>query len=348
MKDKIELVRSLLDSENSEGALKILRSLKKDYEYDLLTGEACRIGGFFHEAAAHYRKFIKKSRPDIFRLEAMNKLAACSRALGDKKNAFGWGKKALSYSVKKGFDTLDSRIELAMAQRLAGDFPGALTEIRRIAAFFMKNGDFAGLSYMLWSAGGIYRLQGEFAKAEEAFGRALKLAKRAGDRSLQVYALFGLAGALRIAGRVEDSYRTYLKASKLAGGDDTFANAYSFCGMANSLRQKGELDRAKGSYKNSLKLYTRIGDKVDLGFVHWGLGEIQKKKGQFGAALEKFLKAGELFRSGFEKRGEILNDISLAQVYYLRGKTELADRIYFKALARAKKEKLHTYLEIFT
>ena len=96
------------------------------------------------------------------------------------------------------------------------------------------------------------------------------------------------------------------------------------------------------------ELYSSINDTVDLGFVKWGKADILKHQGNLKAALTTLLEAKKLFGASDEIRGQLLTEISLAQIYYLQGQKKLADTIYDKAVARARKENLRTYLESLT
>ena len=58
-----------------------------------------------------------------------------------------------------------------------------------------------------------------------------------------------------------------------------------------------------------------------------------------------FEEAKKLFANSDEIRGQLLTEISLAQVIYALGDKAKADKIYFAAVTRAQKENLHTYLE---
>jgi len=346
-----EKLLSLIEEGELEKALSSLR--KKEFKtsvyYSFFMGEIYRIKGFFYKAASNYESFLKCRDIDIrYRIESLNKLSACYRALGDYEKSNGYIKQAMKLSERNKIKLDDTLIEMAMVHRLKGNFKEAINIFNYLKRKFLSRKDYAAISYINWSIGGIYRLKGDFKNSIDSFIQAKLYAKKAGDNDLLVYSLFGLAGVLRISGDIEGSYLNYKKAKAIISSDDFFAIAYSYCGMGNALRQLGRLNEAEGMYKRSFKYYSLIGDKVDLGFVCWGLGEIYKKKGYLNKALGYFNKAGVLFKKGLEKRGEILNMISTSQLLYLFGEKNKANTLYFKALKIAKKEKLNTYLEIFT
>ncbi|GAB4031936.1 MAG: tetratricopeptide repeat protein [Elusimicrobiota bacterium] len=264
--------------------------------------------------------------------------------MGLKNKALFYSKKAL----KESPGSEEAILEAAMALRLAGKRKRAQALFYSLIRLYSSSKDFAGLSYVWWAMGGLKRNYGELAAAVSCFEKSFSFAVKARDRSLKVYALFGLAGALRIKGEIEKSAAVYRKAASYAPADDIFAKAYSFCGLANALRQKGGVKKALALYRRSGKLYSAMGDKPDLGFVSWGMGEILKKQGNFKAAISNFRKAYHLFKAGMEKRGEILSLFSMAQSLYALGRIKEADKMYFSALKEARKENFKTYLEIFT
>jgi len=307
-----------------------------------------RIEGFFQKAIYYYKKALPFHLQKERKLEILNKICAAFRAIGDKKNAKKYSNTAIKFAIKNKLNITQSMLEKAMTYRLCGEYEKAIKIFENIKKIYYHQKDYQGISYILWAIGGIYRLTGNFNKSIEYFKNSYKIALKIKDRDLKLYSLFGLAGVLRISGDINKSYKTYRKAARMVSKNDYFGLAYSYCGMANSLRQKGEFKKAKSFYMKSLKLYKAINDKPDLGFVYWGLGEIYKKENNNKKALYCFNIANKLFKSGHEKRGEILNNISISHIKYLNGEIKEANKTFFNAIKKAKKEKLNTYIEIFT
>lgn len=341
-----EKISQLLDQEKIEAAQKIIDSVplkmigNRGYFYK---GEILRMKGFFKKAIPHYFKFLSSNPEKNERIVCIIKLASCFRTMGMKGEAIKYSKMAM----KEDPNNPDALLEAAMSFRLAGDRKKAEFIFNVLLKLYTKEKDFSGLSYIWWALGGMNRAYGDLDKSLQCFKKALYFANKARDRFLIVYALFGLAGAMRIKGEINTSIMTYKKAARYASKNDTFAAAYSFCGMANGLRQKGELSLALSLYKKSARLYLSMGDKPDLGFVNWGMGEIYKKRGDLKKALNQFREAYSLFKN-VEKRGEILSMLSMAQTLYALGKKKEADKMYFSGLNEARKENFKTYLEIFT
>jgi len=344
-------ILNLTENEKFNLALKLLEKEKNNIQiadYCFLYGEILRIQGFFQKAIYYYKKALPFDLQKDRKLDILNKICATFRAIGNKKNAKKYSAFAIKFAMKNKLNIAQSMLEKAMTYRLCGEYDKAIKIFKNIEKTYHSKKDYQGLSYISWAMGGIYRLTGNFAKSIQCFQNSYKIASKIKDKDLKLYSLFGLAGALRVSGDIDKSYQTYKKARAIVSKNDYFGLAYSYCGMANSLRQKGELKKAKSFYLKSLKLYKAIDDKPDLGFVYWGLGEIYKKENNNKKALSYFNIANKLFESGQEKRGEILNDISISHIKYLNGETKEAKKIFLNAIKKAKKERLNTYLEIFT
>lgn len=352
--EQLQKAADLLEDGKPEAAFKALKaggrpgSLAGRWYY--LRGEAWRLKGVFGKAIADYESALKRGFPDPGSFcRTLIKTSACRRALGHEKQALAFAAAALKASAGVPSLRKEAELELAMAYRLTGDFGKASVMLDRLLRAYMKDADYGAAAFILWALGGIYRLEGRYALSIESFRLSAACASKDNDPSAGGYALFGLGGALRVAGFMKPARAAYETARKLfLGTEDDFAKAYAECGLANVLRQEGKLDAAFAGYRRAHRLYSGIGDKPDLGFVEWGLGEIYKKRGEFNKAMACFRKARSLFAGNSEPRGEILSELSMAGVHYLEGRTAEADRMYFAAVAKARKRGLHTYLESFT
>ena len=219
----------------------------------------------------------------------------------------------------------------------------------QVLAAYVQLKDYAGVSFIHWAKGGIFRLQGHFEDGIAQFEKAISFAKKAGDKISEAYGYCGLAGISRICGKVDECVKNYKKAEVIfKKTEDVFGKAYTNCGMANGLRQQGHYDVALRHYNVADKLYSSIHDTVDLGFVKWGRADILKRKNKMAEALKDLQEAQALFDNSDEKRGQILTKLSLAQVLYALGKTEQAEELYAAGVQQAQAEGLHTYLESYT
>ena len=352
--EELEKAADLVEAGKVDAAFKVLKAISHPTGFEgrwyYLYGEAWRLKGIFDKAIAAYETAMARGLPTAqFFCQTLIKTAACHRALGHQKQAFAFASAGLKSAARAPALKPEAELELAMAYRLKGDFKKASSMLKRILLAYLKEDDYGAAAFILWALGGIYRLEGRYELAIESFKLSGAYAARDHDPSARGYALFGLGGVLRVAGFMKPARAAYESARRLfRRTEDTFARAYAECGLANVLRQQGELNSAFDGYQRAHRLYSEIGDKPDLGFVEWGLGEVYKKQGEFKNAMVCFKNARRLFKGNAEPRGEILTGLSMANLCYLEGRTAEADKIYFSAVAKAKKHHLHTYLESFT
>jgi len=339
-------IEEALCEENTNSALSLLKKVKqRDGYYFYYLGEIKRIEGLFKESYKNYLIALKKiNKEDEIYSKILLRLASLSRSNGRIEEA----KRYLDILIKNGWRNKDILLEQAMYLRMKGEFKRSLYYLFKLEKIYRKEKDFQGIAYIYWACGGIFRLQGHFKKGIHFFKRGIKYAKKANDRSLLLYLKFALAGILRIYGKPHQSLKEYKSCAKLIDRNDFFSKGYYYCGIANALRQLGKLEQSIYNYKKSYYYYKKTGDFLDLGLVVWGMGNSYLKKEEIKRAKKLFLKAKKLFRLGFEPRGEILNLISLSQVYYLKGDIKKAKKLYYDAIRKAKKYKLNTYLEVFT
>jgi len=351
--ENLEKIEKLLDRGEFARALAAVKKTKAGQgkaRLLFLKGEALRGLGLFGDAIKEYGAARKAARGDAeLGLETLISETRCCRALGNEKGALASAKNALTLSRKLAIYCVEAELEWALALRLTGRLAEAAKLLEKLLKNYKKTSDWAGAAFTLWALGGLYRLQGRYAEGIAAFEASLKFARKDGDEAAAGYALFGMGGLLRVAGFMGRALDCYVRARRLfAATDDTFAKAYAECGTSNVLRQLGRLEEAYAGYTRAHKLYSGIADWADLGFVEWGMGEIKKKNGDFSAALDHYNKGAALFKGRSEPRGEALTLLSLANLYYLMGRTARAEAQHAAALKFIKRHALHTHLETFT
>lgn len=334
---------------------KVLAALKGKRNLDagflFLLGEAHRLLGSFQPAIETYAKALKITLNAEERMDILLAMAACYRTLGVASAAYELADDALRMAQELEYDEYAVRAmqEAGMALRAWGKLDEALETLDAVLSAYTQQKDLAGMSFICWAKGGVYRLKGLLAEGIAQFKLAVKYAKAAGDDINLAYAYCGLAGISRIAGKIDDCVKNYKLAEKIFNkSEDLFGKAYTNCGMANGLRQQGKYDEALRHYNTADKLYSGIGDKVDLGFVKWGRADILKRRNKLPQALADLESARDLFADSDEMRGQILTKLATAQVLYALGRTEEAESLYNEGVIQARAEGLHTYLESFT
>lgn len=347
-----ELLEELLDVNQPSKVLELLKGVKnKDAQLRFLEGEALRQLGSFEEAIAAYASSLKICESAEGRMDALLALAACYRTLGHSSAAYEMAQDAFNMAKELEMDDymVRSMQEMGMALRAWGRLEEALEMLDAVLSYYQEQKDWAGMSFICWAKGGIFRLQGHFEDGIKQFKDAIRLAKKAGDEINLAYGYCGLAGISRICGKIDECVKNYKLAEKIfRKTQDVFGKAYTNCGMANGLRQQGKYDEALRHYNVADKLYSSINDTVDLGFVKWGRADILKRKNKLAEALKDLQEARVLFDNSDEMRGQILTKLSLAQVLYALGNTQEAEELYDAGVTQARAEGLHTYLESYT
>ena len=354
MQKTAQYFEALLDQNKPAQVLKELgKTSTKDWQKLFILAEAKRMLGSFEEAIKNYQQALKNISKNSAedKIDLLLALAKCERTLGRAANAYKNANLAQKLAQKAELEDFAflALQEKALALRAQGKLQDAKVLLNTTLNYYQEQGELAGESFIYWALGGISRLEGNFKQGILEFKKAISLARKAKDNIAVAYAVCGLAGISRIAGNIKDCVKNYQLAAKLfKNTDDIFGKAYTNCGLANGLRQLGNYKTAMKHYLVADKLYSSINDTVDLGFVKWGKADILKHQGKLKESLKTLLEAQKLFSSSDEIRGQLLTEISLAQIYYLQGQKKLADTIYEKAFARAKKEGLRTYLESLT
>jgi len=348
----VEAIETLLETNQPSKALSLLTAARtKNAQGWFLTGEAQRQLGAFETALKSYARGLAIADEAELRMDTLLAMASCYRTLGHSAAAYELADETLEMARELEYEeyTVRAMQEMGMALRAWGRLEEALELLDAVLAAYTQANDYAGMSFIHWAKGGIFRLQGLFEEGISQFKQAISWAKKSGDKISEAYGYCGLAGISRICGQVDACVKNYQLAEKIfKKTEDVFGKAYTNCGMANGLRQQGKYDTALRHYNVADKLYSSINDRVDLGFVKWGRADILRRKNKMQAALKDLEEAKTLFDNSDEMRGQILTRLSLAQVLYALGRTDEADALYESGVKQAKAEGLHTYLESYT
>ena len=351
-KTDLATLTDLLEQNRPSDVLKALAKVKaKTSSVWFVQGEAQRQLGMFEQALKSYAGALSRTEEAEERMDILLAMSACYRTLGHAAAAYELADETLEMARELEYEDYFVRAmqEMGMSLRAWGKLDEALELLDAVLSFYVQQKDEAGIGFIHWAKGGIFRLQGHFEEGIAQFKKAIACAKKAGDKISEAYGYCGLAGISRICGKVDECVKNYQRAARIfKNSEDVFGKAYTHCGMANGLRQQGRYQEALRHYNVADKLYSSIRDTVDLGFVKWGRADVLRRRNKMKEALKDLQEAQVLFDNSDEKRGQILTKLSLAQVLYALGQNEPAEALYEEGVKQARGEGLHTYLESYT
>ncbi len=176
----------MLDAIEPSKVVELLKQVKtKDAAMRFLEGEAHRQLGSFEAAIASYAKALAICEDAEGRMDALLALAACYRTLGHSAAAYEMADESLQMANELEMDdyAVRSMQEMGMALRAWGRLEEALDMLDVVLSYYEQQKDWAGMSFICWAKGGIFRLQGHFEDGIRQFKESIRLAKKAGDDS---------------------------------------------------------------------------------------------------------------------------------------------------------------------
>ncbi|MGC8867926.1 MAG: hypothetical protein ACP5PA_06965, partial [Elusimicrobiales bacterium] len=201
-----EIIEKLLDDNRLNEALKKVNLIKKyRFSYFYYMAEILRMRGLIKKSLVFFKRSLALASSNEEKFKSALKIASLSRTLGDLKTA----RKHLAIAMKISPSSLELLMERAMYLRLSERYDDAIEIFNRLKREYIKKKDIAGISYILWAEGGMYRNMGMIKKSIRSFTNALKYAKMIKEPSLEIYSELGLAGSLRIIGKLKESYLLY-------------------------------------------------------------------------------------------------------------------------------------------
>ena len=215
--------------------------------------------------------------------------------------------------------------EEAILYRMMCDFGRARKKIKKALRIFKKNNDREGVSFALWTLGGIHRYGGNPKMGLAYFQKALTLTK---GGSARAYVLCGIGGASRLLGDYGRSLKSYGAANKyFKSAKDRFGLAYSYCGLGSAHRMLKRFKTSEEFYAKALKIYKKIGDLWNMAYSMWGLAQTLWFLGDKKEALRINRQSKKIFRKFSDPRG----------VFYcgLQNANFLRMDSFFKKAARA-------------
>ena len=195
-----------------------------------------------------------------------------------------------------------------------------------------QGGDFPGVVRALLRAGHCEQSVGRQAQARAWYDHALGVAEGLRDRRPEIETLRHLGELEAERDQVEPAARLFERSFRLAENELDPEDAARAClGMADLAREQRRWQGAEAWYKRGLRFAEN--DALRAAFLHLGLGEIARARGQLDVAATQLDQARQLFESSGHGDGAVhtLNAQALLQAE--TGRNDEALALWREALA---------------
>lgn len=139
-------------------------------------------------------------------------------------------------------------------------------------------GDFRGMAYGLIGVSGDYAEKGMLREALDSAEKGLSLAEQLDEKlliSLSHNNMGVIMGKKSLWEKADECFNTSIRIASEIGGIERLANAH--VDYAKMLKEKGDLREAKTQYRNALKGYMKIGNKMKIKEIMYDLAGIERK-----------------------------------------------------------------------
>ncbi|KAG8944627.1 Ephrin type-A receptor 8 [Tulasnella sp. 424] len=169
-------------------------------------------------------------------------------------------------------------------------------------------------------------------EAMEHLDRSMSIARSTQDDSATANALRGFAGVYRLQGEYSKSEEAYITACDIyARIDDQVGRGNAFTGLGELYRSRGEASKAEESYTAARDIYTRIGHDLGLANTLNGLGQVYLMRGELSKSEESHVGARDVYARIGNQTGFAYATKALADIYRFRGEYFKAEESYIAA-----------------
>lgn len=244
---------------------------------------------------------------------------------------------------------IDTAVSLALIKSELGEHRAAISVLQQAELLAQELGDAQRLVRVIGPIGTAYQELAEYERARQSYTRALEIARRAEEKSLEAAALGNLAVVELLTGNYSRALEWVEQSLAVA---QRFGDAYQIAQgqstRALALQQLARYDDAFVAYEDALRALRELGDtnseiraRSHLAQAYLETGQIEKSIAEFERAHAMAQSAGNL-----PLQASIIS--SLGGVYYYRGDFQRALQYFEQALAIEERldmrEKLATSL----
>ncbi|GLZ81599.1 hypothetical protein Afil01_64060 [Actinorhabdospora filicis] len=234
--------------------------------------------------------------------------------------------RALSAARDAGLSVAAARLHRALGEftTIVDDYPAAIAHFEDCLAFGPADDPaytadaVAGLAY-------VCRLTGRYASALTHFERARDLARRTGNRNLEVYAVNGI-GVVWLEegrpGRAGELFRSAMELSREAGY--LMGESQSHRCLGQAARNSGDLESALRHYGDAERISLDLDDRLGTAHARVWLGDVHARLGDRGRGHRLMAESLWVYRAYANTWGEAAVLHCLAVSHLAAGRAERA------------------------
>ncbi len=248
--------------------------------------------------------------------------------LNDSQKALSAYRKA----IKLDSSNTDAWIRLGRVSYWLGNYDNAQQAYEKVLKLAGNNKILQAIGYS--NLGIIYKIRGEFDKAEESYLKSFKINEVLGRKADMAIAHGNLASIYYIRGEYGKAEERYLKSLRInedLGRNEGMANQY--CNLGIIYKNRGELEKAEEFYLKSLEIYKALSRDEGIASSYANLGIIYKIQGKPNKAEEFHLKSLEINTSLGREKYMASDYGNLGNIYKARGELDKACDYWNKSLA---------------
>jgi predicted ATPase/class 3 adenylate cyclase len=242
----------------------------------------------------------------------------------------------LSKRRRNRSDQVRSLNLLAETRWLRGDYSAAQSQAQEAHAIALKQGDDAGLAMSYNVFGDLYRRQGAFEKASQAYLSSLGYCKKLEDDDgiARAYNNVGICyWSLGSLSEAAAYLQRALEARKLA--QDKLGEAKTRNNLALIYQDRGQLQESLEMLGSALGIFQEMGDKRNSGYCLGNMGTIYRSQAQFSPALKAFEDSVKIFSEIGDQHALTYSIGNIGDVQLKMGNLQEAKTRYDAALSSA-------------
>lgn len=218
------------------------------------------------------------------------------------------------------------------------EMKAAVQKYEAALGIFQKTGNVKGVALAENRLGLVYRVWGDYARAEELFKGAISGADATNNQRLKGTALANLGGVYHSSSRYVEALECYEKALAISRelGDER-VEVQALTGLGNVYGERAEYDKATESHLKALPIAQKLGDRIQEGWVLNNLGWIYYNRGKSKSAKENYDKSLTIARELKNPKLEVVVLNNMGVLHRLAGRYKTAEQCYEEVLSIAER-----------